>query len=84
MLSEIPPPPPKAAELRAANANGDRSLVRYPGKRPLIRLTSRPPQLETPFSVFNEGVVTPDDAFFVRYHLADIPLPLIRMRSASR
>src|SRR3954465_9166250 len=53
--------------------NGERPLVRYPQKRPLIRLTSRPPQLETPFSVFNEGVITPNDAFFVRYHLADIP-----------
>jgi sulfite dehydrogenase len=55
-------------------ANGERELVAYPGKRPLIRLTSRPPQLETPFSVFNEGILTPNDAFFVRYHLADIPL----------
>ena len=36
-------------------------------------MTARPPQLETPFSVFNEGVITPNDAFFVRYHLADIP-----------
>ena len=54
-------------------ANGERQLVRYPGKRPLIVLTSRPPQLETPFSVFNEGVITPNDAFFVRYHLAGIP-----------
>jgi sulfite dehydrogenase (cytochrome) subunit A len=57
-------------------ANGDRPLARYPGKRPLIRLTSRPPQLETPFAVFNEGVITPNDAFFVRYHLADIPLSI--------
>jgi DMSO/TMAO reductase YedYZ molybdopterin-dependent catalytic subunit len=39
-------------------------------------LTSRPPQFETPFSVFNEGVLTPNDAFFVRYHLADIPLEI--------
>src|SRR3954469_20466011 len=53
--------------------NGMRDLVAYPQKRPLIRLTTRPPQLETPFSVFNEGVITPNDAFFVRYHLADIP-----------
>src|SRR5436305_8782312 len=37
-------------------------------------MTTRPPQLETPFPVFNEGVITPNDAFFVRYHLADIPL----------
>lgn len=54
-------------------ANGDRELVAYPGKRPLIRLTTRPPQLETPFSVYNDGLITPNDAFFVRYHHADIP-----------
>lgn len=53
--------------------NGRRELVRYPQKRPLIRLTSRPPQLETPMSVFNEGLLTPNDAFFVRYHLAGSP-----------
>ena len=53
--------------------NGARDLVAYPQKRPLIRHTARPPQLETPFAVFNEGVVTPNDAFFVRYHLSDIP-----------
>src|SRR6516225_3568034 len=57
-------------------ANGERPLVQYPGKRPLIVLTSRPPQLETPFSVFDEGIFTPNDAFFVRYHLADIPLKI--------
>ena len=54
--------------------NGERALVKYPQKRPLIQMTTRPPQLETPFPVFNEGVITPNDAFFVRYHLADIPL----------
>jgi sulfite dehydrogenase len=54
-------------------ANGDRPLVPYPGKRPMIRLTARPPQLETPFEVFNEGAFTPNDAFFVRYHLAGLP-----------
>src|SRR5262245_5808702 len=53
--------------------NGERPLIKYPQKRPLIRLTTRPPQLETPFSVFNEGVITPNDAFFVRYHLAQVP-----------
>jgi sulfite dehydrogenase (cytochrome) subunit A len=53
--------------------NGKRPLVKYPQKRPMIGLTSRPPQLETPFSVFNDGPVTPNDAFFVRYHLADLP-----------
>jgi sulfite dehydrogenase len=54
-------------------ANGERPLVRYPQKRPLLRLTTRPPQLETPFSVYDEGIITPNDAFFVRYHLADAP-----------
>ncbi|WP_353191858.1 molybdopterin-dependent oxidoreductase [Pandoraea pnomenusa] len=54
-------------------ANGERELVAYPQKRPLIRLTARPPQLETPFEIFNEGLITPNDAFFVRYHLAGIP-----------
>lgn len=65
---------PKTVELPFGN--GERPLVRYPQKRPMIGLTSRPPQLETPFSVFNEGAVTPNDAFFVRYHLADIPLEI--------
>jgi sulfite dehydrogenase (cytochrome) subunit A len=55
-------------------ADGPRPLVRYPGKRPLIRVTTRPPHLETPFPVFNDGAITPNDAFFVRYHLATIPL----------
>ena len=56
--------------------NGERPLVKYPQKRQMIGLTSRPPQLETPFAVFNESVITPNDAFFVRYHLADIPLDI--------
>lgn len=65
--------------LRAQDAaelpfeNGARPLVRYPQKRPLLRLTTRPPQLETPFTVFGESVLTPNDAFFVRYHLTNSP-----------
>ncbi len=54
-------------------AAGPRPLVQYPQKRPLTLVTTRPPHLETPFSVFNEGPLTPNDAFFVRYHLADFP-----------
>ncbi|MBU6457999.1 MAG: molybdopterin-dependent oxidoreductase [Bradyrhizobium sp.] len=57
-------------------ANGERPLVRYPQKRPLIGLTSRPPQLETPFQIFNNGPITPNDAFFVRYHLSGLPYDL--------
>lgn len=43
-----------------------------PGKKPLIRLTDRPPNYETPVSYFTSEF-TPNDAFFVRYHLAGIP-----------
>src|SRR5579871_3540591 len=64
--------------------NGERPLVRYPQKRPMIGLTSRPPQLETPFSIFNDGPITPNNAFFVRYHLAGIPTISIRTSSPSR
>lgn len=53
--------------------NGERELVAFPQKRPLILLTSRPPQLETPFGVFNENIITPNDAFFVRYHWSGVP-----------
>ena len=71
---------PSGRALAAAVAlpfdNGDRPLVKYPQKRPMIGVTSRPPQLETPFSAFNGKVITPNDAFFVRYHLADIPLSI--------
>ncbi|MDB6054260.1 MAG: oxidase [Verrucomicrobiales bacterium] len=60
--------------------NGKRPLVEYPQKRPLIRVTTRPPQLETPFSVFNNGPITPNDAFFVRYHLTQSPPPETLLR----
>jgi sulfite dehydrogenase len=55
-------------------ANGIRDLVIYPGKKALMRISTRPVHLETPFKVFDDGVITPNDKFFVRYHLADIPL----------
>jgi sulfite dehydrogenase len=63
----------QAAAIDLPIVNGRRNLVAYPEKRPLIVLTSRPPQLETPFEVFNDGLITPNDAFFVRYHNACIP-----------
>ncbi len=49
-----------------------RPLVRYPQKTDLILLTSRPPQLETPMKWF-ERAITPNEAFFVRYHVFPIP-----------
>ncbi|HEU0282695.1 MAG TPA: molybdopterin-dependent oxidoreductase, partial [Gallionella sp.] len=53
--------------------NGTRELATYPQKRELILMTARPVQLETPFHIFNEGVFTPNDAFFVRWHLSEVP-----------
>src|SRR5919198_792822 len=49
-----------------------RPLVRYPQKTDLILLTSRPPQLETPMKWFDRAI-TPNEAFFVRYHVFPIP-----------
>ncbi len=47
-------------------------LEALPGKKPLIKKTYRPPNYETPVKYFNE-VFTPNDVFFVRYHLSNIP-----------
>jgi DMSO/TMAO reductase YedYZ molybdopterin-dependent catalytic subunit len=49
-----------------------RPLVRYPEKTDLILLTARPPQLETPMAYFDRAI-TPNEAFFVRYHIFPVP-----------
>ena len=66
-----PPEAPLAAGL-PEGLYDTATLETLPGKRPLIRLTTRPPNYETPQSYFADAV-TPNDAFFVRYHLATIP-----------
>jgi len=48
------------------------TLEALPGKKPLIKLTSRPPNYETPLSLFSSEF-TANESFFVRYHLAGIP-----------
>jgi DMSO/TMAO reductase YedYZ molybdopterin-dependent catalytic subunit len=48
------------------------ALAALPGKRPLIRHSFRPPNFETPLADL-AALYTPNDAFFVRYHLAVIP-----------
>jgi DMSO/TMAO reductase YedYZ molybdopterin-dependent catalytic subunit len=45
----------------------------FPEKGRLILQRTRPPLLETPFEVFDRGVFTPNDQFFVRWHWAVIP-----------
>ena len=45
----------------------------FPQKGRMILQRSRPPLLETPFDVFDQGVFTPNEEFFVRWHWALIP-----------
>jgi DMSO/TMAO reductase YedYZ molybdopterin-dependent catalytic subunit len=47
-------------------------LDSLPGKKPLIKLTYRPPNYEAPLAYLRTAI-TPNDEFFVRYHLTDIP-----------
>ena len=47
-------------------------LYALPGKQPLIKRSFRPPNFETPVAQFSD-VITPNDRFFVRWHLASIP-----------
>jgi DMSO/TMAO reductase YedYZ molybdopterin-dependent catalytic subunit len=48
------------------------TLEALPGKKPLIKLTYRPPNYETPLSHFTSEL-TSNESFFVRYHLSGIP-----------
>jgi len=48
------------------------TMEALPGKKPLIKLSYRPPNYESPLEYFRTPI-TPNDQFFVRYHLADIP-----------
>jgi DMSO/TMAO reductase YedYZ molybdopterin-dependent catalytic subunit len=71
---------PKLAEAEISNLDaglpagtrGEAAMERLPGKQPLIKLTYRPPNYESPIDYFKTPI-TPNDKFFVRYHLADIP-----------
>ncbi len=67
------PRPAIAAGLELpAGTLAEQVLEALPGKRPLIKKTYRPPNYETPIRYFNDDF-TRNDAFFVRYHLPDIP-----------
>jgi DMSO/TMAO reductase YedYZ molybdopterin-dependent catalytic subunit len=45
----------------------------FPQKGNMILQRTRPPLLETPMEVFDRGVFTPNDQFYVRWHWAVIP-----------
>jgi sulfite dehydrogenase (cytochrome) subunit A len=51
-----------------AGAESAAVLDALPGMRPLIKRTFRPPNYETPVALFREPY-TPNDAFYVRWHL---------------
>ena len=46
-------------------------LERLVGKQPLIKRSYRPPNFETPLTYFDDSI-TPNDRFFVRWHLMGI------------
>jgi DMSO/TMAO reductase YedYZ molybdopterin-dependent catalytic subunit len=55
-----------------AGLDGSAVLEALPGKQKLIKLSYRPPNYESPLQYFDTPI-TPNDRFYVRYHLADIP-----------
>ena len=56
----------------------------FPQKGPMILQRSRPPLLETPREVFDKGVFTPNDQFYVRWHWAGSQQKSTLIRSNSR
>ena len=61
-----------AAETQHPVDNQKVSDIAFPQKQPLITYSDRPPLLETPRSVFTSAL-TPNDLFFVRWHMPMIP-----------
>jgi hypothetical protein len=65
--------PPETKEQQKPTAPKQKeNLVKADGKSPLILLTDRPPNLETPLKYFLQDY-TPNNAFFVRWHLSQLP-----------
>src|SRR6188768_223171 len=64
-----------SAVAAAATPSSVRALATdFPQKKTMIVQRNRPPLLETPMAVFDRGVFTPNDQFYVRWHWGDIPL----------
>jgi len=61
-------------DLALPGGPSERQITKaFPQKGPMILQRTRPPLLETPFEVFDKGVFTPNDQFYVRWHWAVIP-----------
>jgi len=63
-------------------ALAEQVLHALPGKVPLLKKTFRPPNYETPIEYFRTPL-TPNRAFFVRWHLAAIPQVAVKDWSLS-
>ena len=55
-----------------ASAGGSDTLARFPGKVAMRVVNDRPPCLETPWRYFHHDL-TPNEAFYVRWHLQTMP-----------
>src|SRR5271163_2195405 len=65
---------PLADSVELPFADGKRAVTTaFPQKGAMILQRTRPPLLETPFAVFDKGVLTPVDQFYVRWHWSVIP-----------
>jgi len=80
MVAVAPAWADRTVTLNLPGDTGQRSLTpaspqqgAFPQKGEMILQRTRPPLLETPFAVFDQGVFTPNDQFFVRWHWAAIP-----------
>jgi sulfite dehydrogenase len=72
---KLSPAQPAGPELTPGVPSGVDSyatMATLPGKKPLIRLADRAPNYEAPLEYFRTPI-TPNDQFFIRYHLSDIP-----------
>lgn len=47
-------------------------VIAFPEKKPLKTISDRPPLLESSRDIFTQAI-TPNDQFFVRWHMPDIP-----------
>jgi DMSO/TMAO reductase YedYZ molybdopterin-dependent catalytic subunit len=64
----------KIIDLPLPGGPDARSITtQFPQKSSMILQRTRPPLLETPWEVFDKGVFTPSDQFYVRWHWAVIP-----------
>ncbi len=65
----------ESTRIPADLPDGTQAIAEFadlPGKRRLLRLTGRPPNYASPIDVFTEAV-TPNDRFYIRYHLPGVP-----------